>query len=56
MYLPPYSTGSNPNEELLAKLKALAREVDAHTKEAFWTIIEKCWNYLGNCRDEPALL
>ena len=56
MDLPSYSLDLNPNEYLLAKLNALPSKADACTKEALWTTIEKCRNYLRNCGDEPALI
>ena len=56
MDLPPYSLDLNPDKHLMAKLKALPRKADARTKEALCATIEKCWNYLRNCGDEPALI
>jgi len=57
LYLPPYSPGLNPIEQVFAKLKALLRRTAARTKETLWDTIGRlidhfapaeCRNYLTN--------
>ena len=38
-YLPPYSPGFNPSEQLFAKLKTLLRKAAARTVDALWRAI-----------------
>ena len=56
-YLPPYSPGLNPIEQLFAKLKALLRKAAKRTVAALWDAIGdlivlftpgECLNYIRN--------
>jgi transposase len=58
LYLPPYSPGLTPIEQLFAKLKALLRKASARTKDELWSTIgrlletvpeSECANYLNHC-------
>jgi transposase len=58
LFLPPSSPDLNPIEQLLAKLKALLRQLAAHTKDELWDALgrllatvpaSKCANYVRHC-------
>jgi transposase len=57
LYLPPYSPGFNPIEQLFAKLKALLRKAAERSVESLWNRIaglldafrsDECANYFRN--------
>lgn len=62
IFLPPYSPGLNPIEQVFAKLKTLLRKADERSVEATWRRIgslldhfsaDECANYLINSGYAP---
>ncbi len=58
-YLPSYSPGMNPIEQVFATLKGLLRRASARTRESLWDAIGalldnfspvECANYIRHCR------
>ena len=55
LYLPPYSPGLNPIEQLFAKLKALLRTAAARTRGTLWNAIGQALDEGGPAQRMPEL-